>query len=116
MEYKIKKDHYRKVRGGKSTVLDISCSNCNDVVLIYQKDGDGGLLRCYINRIFSPDIYVTMNNDPRISEPKDLPNLICGKCGSLIGVPMRHSDGRLAFRLRRGAFKKSKNQKGDQND
>jgi len=70
--------------------------DCSSRVLIYQKDGKGRLLRCYLNRIYWPNTY-----DPNIKPTK---NLICGKCNSAIGVPMTYSDGRYAFRLLSDAF------------
>ncbi|MFZ1654965.1 MAG: hypothetical protein WBO92_05275 [Candidatus Moraniibacteriota bacterium] len=33
-----------------------------------------------------------------------MPNLECGSCLALIGTPMRHEDGRLAFRLIKGKY------------
>ena len=35
-----------------------------------------------------------------------MPNLICQRCETVIGTPMLHVDGRLAFRLRPGFFSK----------
>ncbi|MEO8886659.1 MAG: hypothetical protein ABI367_11390 [Mucilaginibacter sp.] len=107
-----KKDKYRKARGGKARFLDVICVNCRQVLLLYQKDGDGNLLRCYLNRIFAPSNYEMLQNDAAIREPKDMPNLICSNCNEVIGVPMRHVDGRLAFRLRQGHFSKRKSKVG----
>ena len=105
---KKKNDRYRKARGGKATMLDILCVGCGAEVLLYQKDGDGNLHRCYLNRIFGPAKYEALQHAMKIIEPKDMPNLICEKCSAVIGSPMRHLDGRLAFRLRHGFFSKRK--------
>jgi len=105
---KLKQDRYRKARGGKAQLLDLFCSECNTKIMVYQKDGDGGLHRCYLNRIFDPPLLSNLQNDSRIKNRSEMPNLVCGKCRKLIGVPMLHTDGRLAFRLINGAFHKSR--------
>lgn len=95
-----------RARGGTARMIDISCAKCGSLVLNYQKDGIGYLHRCYINRITAPEKYAKLQGFD-ITETKDLPNLICD-CGEVIGHPMRHADGRLAFRLERGKFKRKK--------
>ena len=102
MQVKMKRDHFRGARGGKAVMLDVFCSKCNTKVLWYQKDGVGNLLRCYLNRIYAPPELERLQNDPAIREPRDIPNLTCPSCNTVLGTPMRHSDGRLAFRLRPG--------------
>jgi DNA-directed RNA polymerase subunit RPC12/RpoP len=107
MEKRMKKDKYLRARGGSARMLDIHCARCNTWLLKYQKDGTGQLLRCYLNRIFAPTDLVALQHNPAIKEPKDMPNLVCPKCGSrIIGTPMRHEDGRLAFRLMKGTYSK----------
>lgn len=100
----IKRDRYLRVRGGKTRILDIFCSACNTLVLTYQKDGPGQLLRCYLNRIFAPPELERLQHDPAITEPAHMPALVCPSCKSVIGTPMRHFDERLAFRLRKGTY------------
>jgi hypothetical protein len=102
----MKQDKYRRARGGTAKMLDISCTNCGGWLLKYQKDGPGNLLRCYLNRIFAPEKLERLQNDPTIQEPKDIPNLVCNSCKTLIGTPMRYEDGRLAFRLIKGRYSK----------
>lgn len=102
---KLKNDKFRKVRGGKSKVLNISCSKCNKLVLQYQKDGDGSLHRCYLNRIISPETQTGLQNI--YSLPKEMTNLTCMQCHQIIGTPMRHSDNRLAYRLLKGNYIKA---------
>ena len=94
---KIKKDKYFRERGGTAKIIKVSCMNCGRLLLLYQKDGPGWLKRCYLNRI----IYQRKEN--KINE---LNNLTC-KCGNLIGSPMKYKDGRTAFALIRGKFKRS---------
>src|SRR4051812_34084406 len=104
----MKKDKFSRARGGSSKILDIHCTNCGAWVLKYQKDGPGNLLRCYLNRIVTPPHLAALQYDPKIRESKDMPNLACPQCNTVIGVPIRHDDGRLAFRLLKGKYSKKK--------
>ncbi len=100
-----KKDRYFKKRGGSFCFLDILCSGCNNYVALYQKDGSGALIRMYLDRIFKPEAFIALQKQS--CEKKDLPNLQCSNCGSIIGTPMVYEkENRLAFRLVRGAFVK----------
>jgi len=105
---KVKKDKYQRARGGTSRLMDITCAKCGKLVFSYQKDGIGWLKRCYLNRIITPEKWSTLQNNPAIKEPNDMPNLVC-ECGNLIGIPMRHKDGRLAYRLEIGSFRRRRN-------
>ena len=110
---KMHNDKFRSVRGGKAVMLDVYCSKCSTKVLWYQKDGIGNLRRCYLNRIFAPPELEQLQKNPAIQETKDMPNLSCPSCHSVIGTPMRYSDGRLAFRLiPRSFYKKHSKDKG----
>lgn len=103
-DYKIKKDKYLEKRGGTAKIVNVVCAACGNVVITYQKDGPGWLKRCYLNRIIAPDRWETLQHNPKINE-STLGNLTCD-CGAIIGHPMTHKDGRLAFRLVRGSFKR----------
>jgi hypothetical protein len=102
---KIKRDKYLRERGGTAKLIKVSCMKCGELLFVYQKDGPGWLKRCYLNRIVEPEKYSKLQNNSRIKELKDMKNLVC-ECGSVIGSPMKHKDGRLAFRLIRGKFKR----------
>ena len=104
----MKKDKYLRARGGKAYMLDIHCAQCGAWVLRYQKDGPGQLLRCYLNRIFAPLELKRLQEDPKITQPRSMTNLVCSQCGSVIGMPMRYLDDRLAFHLRKGAYTKKR--------
>lgn len=85
--YKIKNDSFKQSRG-RSQMLNISCSKCATQTLIYQKDGPGPLLRCYLDRIAWPE------NLPALSP------VICKNCNTVIGIPMVYEkENRLAFRM-----------------
>lgn len=104
--YKFKNDRYRKVRGGKTKLIDIYCSACGTLVLVYQKDLPlGALKRCYLDRIVLPTRY----SSPGVTEPKDMPRLKCEKCRALIGTPMRyakHGEDRPAYHMLKPRFTK----------
>ena len=106
--YKLKKDKYRRARGGKAEVWTIHCAKCNELVLVYQKDGTGTLKRCYLNRILAPAPLEKLQRDPAIGSVKDLTGLWCPDCQALIGSPMLHHEGRLAFRLMLGSWSKKR--------
>jgi len=99
MKVKVKKDKYFRKRGGTAKIIKVSCAKCNNLILIYQKDGPGWLKRCYLNRIIEPKYNSKINME-------QLKNLTC-KCGEIIGLPMKHKDRRLAFHLIRGNFKRT---------
>jgi len=83
----LKNDKYKKVRGGYSRLLNISCQKCSEHICIYQKDGPGNLRRMYIDRI----------SDAKVSISKK--DLSCQK-GHLIGVKIIYEkEKRPAFRL-----------------
>ena len=74
-------------------------------MLIYQKDGPGPLLRCYVDRILYPKNYLPKN----IKYVRHIPKLTCNDCSALIGMPMRyrrHGENRLALNMIKGSFKK----------
>lgn len=102
----LKNDKYRRIRGGSARLLSLFCAKCEAWLMLYQKDGDGALLRCYLNRIFDPPKLEKLQHDASIREPRDLPLLKCPTCQTVIGFPARHHDGRLAFRLAEGAVQK----------
>ena len=89
-------------------MINVSCMKCGKELFVYQKDGPGWLKRCYLNRILGPEKYEKLQHDKTIKEPMDLKNLKCD-CGIVIGSPMKHKDGRLAFHLIRGKFKRTLN-------
>lgn len=103
----MKKDKYLKARGGVAQMINVKCAKCQETVIKYQKDGRGFLKRCYLNRIFEPEILAKLQSDPKIKETSDMPNLTC-KCGETLGYPMRHKDGRLAFRIEKGKYLRKK--------
>jgi hypothetical protein len=96
VDIKFKSDKYKKSRGGYSRLLDIRCANCTTHLFFYQKDGRGILKRIYLDRIYNSGKYTGSENKPS----KSIPNLICPKCDTLIGVPYIYErESRLAFRL-----------------
>lgn len=105
---KLKNDRHRRVRGGDAVFLLLSCTKCATPVLLYQKDGSGALRRCYLNRIFAPPELERLQRDPSVRGHHDLKPLSCAGCNAIVGHPMHHHDGRIAFRLIDGAIAKTK--------
>lgn len=104
VKFKLKNDKYRRARGGKACQMDLCCVKCSYIILKYQKDGDGTLMRCYLNRILYPPELERLQYNLNIRSPKDMPNLTCKSCNTVIGTPMLHHGGRLAFKLRKGFY------------
>ncbi|MDO8617416.1 MAG: hypothetical protein Q7N87_00770 [Candidatus Uhrbacteria bacterium] len=97
---KLKSDKYRKVRGGYSRLLQVSCASCDAPLLSYQKDGPGALKRLYLDRISESKDETTVGAGFK-------PTLVCGGCKMILGTyylyPKEH---RPAFRLYQGAVTK----------
>ena len=90
-KFKLKKDSYVKARNGNSKLLYISCTKCNEPLMIYQKDGKGGLLRCYIDRM----VWKASNQ-----AEKQASNLTCLSCKNIIAIHMIYEpENRPAYRL-----------------
>ena len=103
-DYRIKKDKFQKSRG-RPKILHIKCSKCHSLVLIYQKDGPGPLLRCYLDRIAWPTSFSLLNT-PSVSI-KDLQPIKCTECASLLGSPFIYlKENRLAYNMKQGTFEK----------
>ena len=100
---KLKKDKYKKARGGYSRFLEIKCEKCKNTLALYQKDGPGPLRRMYVDRIFSPEKLANLQN----VAIKKIPNLICLKCKQIIGIPyIYQKEKRPEFRLFEGSVTK----------
>jgi hypothetical protein len=110
----MKKDKYLRERGGTAKIINVSCMKCGKLLFIYQKDGPGWLKRCYLNRIMYPEKYSFLQKDKNIRKSSDMKNLVCD-CGEFIGSPMMHKDGRLAYHLIRGNFKRTNNKSHERN-
>ena len=90
----IKNDKYKKVRGGYSRLLIVSCQKCGNTICRYQKDGPGNLRRMYVDRI----------SDPKVSLARK--DFSCSK-GHLLGVKIIYEKEKLpAFRLFVDSFTK----------
>ncbi len=102
-EFKLKRDKYKSARGGYSRFLDIHCHKCNDLVLVYQKDGPGSLKRLYLDRIFAPEKLINLQT----LDIKNIPLLKCRKCGETLGTSYIYlKEKRKAFRLYQDAVTK----------
>ncbi|HUD02702.1 MAG TPA: hypothetical protein VMR46_01605 [Candidatus Paceibacterota bacterium] len=98
-----KSDKYKRVRGGYSRLLDISCAKCGAHLFYYQKDGPGMLKRTYLDRIYGSKTYSNLQNE----NLKSVTQLVCPHCKTHIGVPFNYAkEDRLAYRLFVGAVSK----------
>jgi RNase P subunit RPR2 len=91
----LKIDDYQKKRGGFSKILILICKKCKNKVAYYQKDGNGWLKRCYVDRIYLiPDL-----KNPQFSLKK---NFICQKCQTILGKPIIYKkESREAYEIDR---------------
>ena len=105
------KDKFFRMKGKTAKIINVSCSFCGNCVFIYQKDGPGWLKRCYFNRILEPPEYAQKAKEKTLT-PASLQNLSCS-CGVVLGSPIMYKDGRLAFSLIRGTFKRTLNKSKD---
>lgn len=86
-KFKPKNDRFVKSRDGNTKFLYITCNNCQQPVMVYQKDGKGGLLRCYADRIVWP-----------AAEQSN--QLICSSCKTVLANHMIYEpENRPAYRL-----------------
>ncbi|MBI2063653.1 MAG: hypothetical protein HYT65_01515 [Candidatus Yanofskybacteria bacterium] len=86
---KFKSDRFRKLRGGHSRLLLISCAKCKTQLFVYQKDGPGILKRLYLDRI--------------AGQVKTR----CGKCKIIIGIrTVYKKENRPVIRLFAGAVER----------
>lgn len=99
-----KRKSKRKLPGG-SHLLTVLCAACRTPILLYQKDGRGGLLRIYLNRVWEPPALAALAES--CAEKSDVPVLACEACGAVLGAPMEHG-GRLAWRVIPGRIVKKK--------
>lgn len=91
-----KRDKYRSSRGGHSRLLDVCCRKCEEVAVVYQKDGPGNLRRLYLDRIFNPPGMV----DLQLKNIEEVPVLKCKNCKEILGTPYIYiKEKRKAFRL-----------------
>jgi len=99
------KDKYSSNRGKRSQLYNLHCRKCDRLVLVYQKDGPGKLLRLYLDRILSPKIhseYIAKN-------PANIPMLICQDCGEILGMPYIYTpENRFAYRLFQDSLNKTR--------
>jgi len=96
-KFKVKKDNYRRSRGGNSKILDIRCAKCGEHVATYQKDGPGALKSMYMDRIFEPSKY---NKYANSKTPKKAVDMKFDNCGELLGTPyLYEKEKRAAYRM-----------------
>lgn len=104
-KFKLTKDRYSKARGGPAKFLYISCGNCEEPAMIYQKDGPGRLLRCYTDRIVWPPELVEAQSEISADTIKQAGALACSSCENTLATPMVYeSENRPAYRIIPGSI------------
>lgn len=99
---KFKKDSYMKKRGVPALLI-LTCSNCKEYLISYQKDGPGPLLRCYLDRIHHPEEIKNRQNE--IFNKSTASPLKCTSCDTVIGSAILYEkEDRPAYHLRPGFF------------
>jgi len=99
---KIKKDKYRKKRGNFSKIILLKCKQCKNKIGYYQKDGDGWLKRCYLDRL-----YLLPNLKPPEFKTKEF--LLCQKCKNKFAKAIIYEkENRKAFELLKNTLMKVK--------
>jgi predicted transcriptional regulator YheO len=88
----------------QNEIVEILCINCNNNILIYQKDRveDAELHRCYCDRIINKD---TMNC--KLVEFRQIISIYCKSCNSKFGELInyeKHGEKRLVFELQLNKF------------
>lgn len=91
-------DSYRTARGGESALLLVLCRQCAQHLFLYQKDGPGPLLRCYVNRI-----HPRRSAAPGAHGQQSLDSHRCPHCDATYGHDITYIDGRAAIALSPGA-------------
>lgn len=90
-------------RRGEPKMLEIFCKSCAKPLMMYQKDGPGRLLRCYLDRIHSPKYL--KDKQYQDFDTKHSPDLTCENCRKSIGVPMIYVlEKRPAYRMDQKKF------------
>ncbi|MBC8284493.1 MAG: hypothetical protein H8E32_11820 [Nitrospinae bacterium] len=84
--------------------LEISCGQCGKFIARYRKEGSGQLIRLYLDKVLEPKSLADLKS---CGKKSSLPTLACPECKHPAGHPIEHEKGRLAYRMIKGAFKKS---------
>ena len=99
-KFKPNKDRYAKSRGGPSAFLYITCANCEEPKMVYQKDGKGRLLRCYSDRIAWPPELVDEQSKITTETIREIGSVVCSACENILAIPMVYKpENRPAYRL-----------------
>jgi hypothetical protein len=102
MNFRFKNDKYRRARGARTRLLNLSCRVCGKKIMIYQKDDyPGRLRRLYLDRIFFPDKLANLEDKPLNA----IPTLKCSKCKEDLGTPYIYKkENRKAFKVYQDAL------------
>ena len=104
MNFEFKNDEYRKARGSRTRLVNLSCRVCGKNIMVYQKDDyPGRLRRLYFDRIFYPKHLVDLQEKPLT----EVTTLRCPKCREDLGTPYVYKkENRKAFKVYQDALVK----------
>ena len=73
--------------------------------MVYQNDGPGRLLRCYVDRIVWPPELVEEKAELTIATIKEAGSLACNACANTLAIPMVYElENRPAYRIIPGSI------------
>ncbi len=81
-------------------MIEIQCSECKAFIARYTGSGKLGLL--FIDTIIKPDSLADLNSLSKT----ELPLLVCQECGCELGKPTSNKEGRIAYKMIKGSFRK----------
>ena len=81
-------------------MIEIQCTQCKAFIARLKGTGDVDFL--FLDSVIKPDSLVQLKS----SSKTDLPLLNCIDCGSKLGKPIINEEGRLAYKMLKGAFRK----------
>jgi hypothetical protein len=83
-ELSVIRDRYTEARG-EPKIVEINCGRCEERIMEYQKDGPGRLLRCYLDRIRTPQLLDEKKFT--IDTVRHATDLKCSHCFQVFGKP-----------------------------
>lgn len=103
--FKFKNNSYTKSRGTPMMFV-MNCIKCKEYIMSYQKDGQGPLKRCYLDRIHHPHLLSNRQYDWEVNKQEILK---CKSCNALIGIPYIYiKEIRPAYHLQPYSFELTK--------
>ena len=81
-------------------MIEVQCTQCKEFIARYKGSGELDLL--FLDRVLKPNFLANLKS----SNKTDLPHLICNGCNRKLGRPAEDEKGRLAYKMRKGSFRR----------